>query len=349
MSSNLTDSSVVILGGGPAGSASAITAAGLGMRVILIERDEFPRPAPGESLHPGVQPLLRQLGVEEEVLAAGFLRYAGHRVHWEGVERFQPFGQDADGPWLGFQAWRPTFDAILLDRARRLGVSVLQPCATTGLLTSAGRVSGLETASGPVQAGVVIDATGRWRAVSRWLGLTFQRHGPHRIAWYGYANGPLATLQDVPSLRADDRGWTWVARVQPQTCAWSRLNFNNARPPANWLPDELAGMTPVAPVRGLDVTWQVVNRPAGPGYFLVGDAAATLDPASSHGVLKALMSGMYAGHLAANVLGGVIPSEVAASHYSDWVRKWFDQDIARLDELYKLLPDSGFTLSAVLE
>src|SRR5262249_9354627 len=101
---------ILVLGGGPAGSAAAITAAGLGLPVTLIERAGFPRHAPGESLHPGVGAILRQLGVEQEVLDAGFLRYSGHLVRWDGAERMQPFGADADGPWLGYQAWRPTFD-----------------------------------------------------------------------------------------------------------------------------------------------------------------------------------------------------------------------------------------------
>jgi flavin-dependent dehydrogenase len=358
----LSDAAVLVLGGGPAGSAAAITAAALGLPVTLIERDGFPRHAPGESLHPGVQPLLRQLGVEREVLDAGFIRYPGHVVRWGGAERLQPFGEDAEGPWLGFQAWRPIFDALLLDRARRIGVAILQPYPVNGLLTRGGRVTGVETASGPVRAQVVVDATGRWRALSRWLGLEWQRRGPPRIAWYGYASGPLAARQGVPSLRADDQGWTWAARVRQQTSAWTRLNFNNARPAADWLPAELEGMTPAGPVRGADVTCQAADRPAGAGYFLAGDAAVSLDPASSHGVLKALMSGIYAGHLAAHVLGGAVPGDAAASHYSDWVREWFDRDITRLDDLYELLPGSpaaavtagpaplgGFIPSALLE
>src|SRR5260221_4170209 len=99
-------------------------------------------------------------------------------------------------------------------------------------------------------------------------------------------------------------------------------------------------MTPTGRFRGADVTWQVADRPAGPGYFLAGDAAATLDPASSHGVLKALMSGIYSGHLAAHVLGGKVPGEAAASHYSAWVRESIHRCIARLDGLYGPLPGS---------
>ena len=104
------DTDVLILGGGPAGSAAAITAANAGLRVTLIEREEFPRSVPGESVHPGIQPLLKQLGVETSVLKADFLRFPGHIVRRNGIEQFIPFGEDEQGQWLGFQLWRATFD-----------------------------------------------------------------------------------------------------------------------------------------------------------------------------------------------------------------------------------------------
>lgn len=329
---------VLVLGGGPAGAAAAITAAAAGLSVTLIERDASPRPAPGESLHPGVQPLLRQLGVEGAVLAAGFLRHPGHVVRWGGADQYQPFGADAAGPWLGFQAWRPTFDALLLDRAKSLGVTVRRPCRPTGVVVAGGRVVGVETTSGRLTAGVVVDATGRGRAVSRWLGLTWRQSGPARRAWYGYASGPQAAAFAVPALRADAGGWTWVARVRPETCAWTRMNFDATRPAAGWRPPELAGMAADGPARGADVTWRAADRPAGPGYVLAGDAAAALDPAASHGVLKALMSGIAAGRLAADARRGAVPERVAAEHYSHWVGDWFDRDVSRLDELYARLP-----------
>src|SRR5262245_20642366 len=156
----MNEADVVVLGAGPAGSAAAITAAAAGLRVLVVEREQFPRAAPGESLHPGVQPLLRQLGVEEEVLAERFPRHPGHVLRWGGAERFEPFGADADGPWLGFQAWRPTFDRILLDRARALGATVWQPCQVRGPVAADDLTRGLDTEAGPVRAGLVVDATG---------------------------------------------------------------------------------------------------------------------------------------------------------------------------------------------
>jgi flavin-dependent dehydrogenase len=90
---------------------------------------------------------------------------------------------------------------------------------------------------------------------------------------------------------------------------------------------------------GADATWRLSHRPAGTGYFLVGDAASVLDPASSHGVLKALLSGMMAGHLIGAVVGGTVAAGVAIDSYSRWIREWFAHDVARLNELYaKVVP-----------
>lgn len=337
----MSEADVVVLGAGPAGSAAAITAAAAGLRVIVIEREAFPRAAPGESLHPGVQPLLRQLGVEADVLAQRFPRHPGHLLRWGGPERFEPFGADADGPWLGFQAWRPTFDQILLDRARALGATVWQPCHVRGPVAAGDLTRGLDTDAGRVRAGAVVDATGRWRAVTRWLGLRWARRGPTRHVWYGYASGDQPTgREEVPALTADRAGWTWVAPVRPRTYQWTRLNFDRSRPPDGWLPDELTGLTPDGPACGADATWRVADEPAGRGYYLAGDAAAVLDPASSHGVLKALMSGIHAGHLIAQQRLGRVGPEAAAARYGRWLRDWFERDAARLGVFYAALADA---------
>jgi hypothetical protein len=59
-----------------------------------------------------------------------------------------------------------------------------------------------------------------------------------------------------------------------------------------------------------------------------------LDPASSHGVLKAVMSGMMVGHFIEKHLNDGIPSELVASEYNRWLAAWFAHDASRLRELY---------------
>ena len=83
-------------------------------------------------------------------------------------------------------------------------------------------------------------------------------------------------------------------------------------------------------------------RAAGPGWFMVGDAAAALDPTSSHGVLKAIISGMTAGHLMAAVLDGKAPPEATAAAYHEWLAGWFSEDAAKLTQFYRRLSAAGF-------
>src|SRR5215212_2268165 len=93
---------VVVVGGGPAGSAAALWCVRQGLRDVLLEREVFPRHRPGETLPPGVEPIFVQLGVAEVVTAAGFARHPGTWVCWAGPRRFDPFGRDTDGAWYGF-------------------------------------------------------------------------------------------------------------------------------------------------------------------------------------------------------------------------------------------------------
>ena len=119
---------VIVIGGGPAGAASSTMLAKKGWRVILLEREKFPRDHVGESLLPASIPILEELGVLPAVEAQGFLKKRGATMVW---------GRDKE-PWSWFfgetnrryphsyQVWRPTFDHLLLDNAAANGVDVRQ-------------------------------------------------------------------------------------------------------------------------------------------------------------------------------------------------------------------------------
>ncbi|HEY0129869.1 MAG TPA: FAD-dependent monooxygenase, partial [Allosphingosinicella sp.] len=165
----LAEADVAILGAGPAGCAAAITAASAGARVTLIEARCFPRAAPGETLPPGAEPLLRQLGLWDEVVASGFHRHEGIWVERNGKARFEAYGADEAGPWRGLQAERSRFDALLLERARQAGAVVLQPARPIGV-TIADEVR-LRTDAGELRTRWLIDAAGSGHWLARRLGL----------------------------------------------------------------------------------------------------------------------------------------------------------------------------------
>jgi flavin-dependent dehydrogenase len=340
MNTQLFKSDVVVIGSGPGGSATAISCALKGLQVILIEAKLFPRLHPGETLHPGVEPLLKQLGVFQSVLEAGFLRHAGNWVQWEGEKKFIPFGEDASGTWFGFQAWRPEFDRILLSRAIALGVKVLHPCSASKLLLekNTNRIIGVETSQGIIQAAKVIDAAGSNHWLAKKIDIPINYHSPRLIARYGYAIGECPPRDNSPAIVADSQGWTWTAKVRPHLYQWTRLSLTKEKIEKDWLPKEYEGLQIKYHSQAADVTWRIVSQPAGDGYYMVGDAAMVLDPSSSHGVLKALMSGMLAGHLLASEYYGKINEFEANYQYSQWINNWFQNDVQELKKMYAMLP-----------
>lgn len=335
----MSSADVSIVGSGPAGTAAAIQCAQAGLRVVLIDREPFPRERPGETLHPGIEPLLRQLGVSERILSAGFLRHDGNWVQWEGDSRFMRFGSDHSGQWHGFQAWRADFDAILLNRARELGVQVLQPRRALQPIVSGGRVVGVVTSQGPLRSSFLIDAAGGQHWLARQLGLKVTEYSPPLVASFGYGEGECCIRDDAPAIVADKLGWTWTARVRPRLYQWTRLAFEHKTLDEDWVPPEFERLKPRGRTRGADVTWRIVKETAGPGYFIVGDAAAVLDPAASHGVLKAVMSGILAGHCITRVLWYGHPEATATRAYRQWLSDWFKHDVTGLKKLYSGLPN----------
>lgn len=335
------DADVAVVGGGPAGSAAAIACASRGLRVLLLERDALARDRPGETLHPGVEPLLAQLGVAERLEQVTGARHEGIWIEWGAPRRFEPYGADSDGPWSGFQVSRSAFDNLLLDRARALGAEIRHPCTVVAPLVSEENIHGVLTSDGPVVARVVVDATGRSRWLGRALGVESPARSPRLIARYGYVEGACPARDAAPALVGDREGWTWTARVGDRKYQWTRLDFGR-RADADWLPDEFRALTPLVRSRGADVTWRMADEVARPGWFMVGDAAALLDPTSSHGVLKALMTGMMAGHLIAGVLHGKAPAAEAAQAYHAWIAGWYEADVRKLRDFYGMLGSTHF-------
>lgn len=337
-----TDADVVVAGGGPAGAAAAIWCALSGLRVILVERDQRPRPRPGETLHPGVEVPLAQLGVAEYLTAGELPRHAGHWVCRDGRSWFVPFGGDGRGQWRGFQIARPALDGLLLGRARAVGVDVRAGVSVRRPLLSAGRVVGLDTADGRIGSRLTLDASGSAHWLARRLGLGVRRHSPRLTATYGYAEhatrDEFDERRDAPVFTTGRHGWTWTARVGQGVHHWTRLRLAQGRPQME-PPTSVAALRPLGRPRGADVTWRLVDRLAGPGYLVLGDAAAVLDPASSHGVLRALLSGMQAAHLATAVHHRPSLEAQAAAEHTRWLRAWFAHDAENLRASYRGLSE----------
>jgi flavin-dependent dehydrogenase len=323
---------LAVVGGGPAGCAAAIGAASSGLTVAIIERTVFPRDIPGEALHPDVESLFSELGVAESVSNAGFIRYPGWILERSGRRDFMPFAGPS-GLRFGYQAWRAELDSILLARARYLGATVVQPATRLEVLFVNRRVAGLQVDSDPLHCRYLVDATGSARWLSRKLRLRVDAFSPRLLARFAYFREADA-LGIIPEFREHTCGWTWLARVRKDCCQCVQLSLaagTHLPPPA------LDGCAADLRFRGADVTWRLVSESAGPGYFICGDAAATLDPAASSGVSRALAAGLKAARLATGVIHGTIDEASAGHEYREWLAQEFTDRAAELASRYRAL------------
>lgn len=328
---------VVIIGAGPAGCSAAISCAQHGLKVALVERLAFPRQRPGETLHPGIEPLLRQLGVAGKVLDVPFIRHTGTWVKWETKRCFVPFGEDHNGPWQGFQIPRVMLDGFLLDKAIASGVHALQPCNAKQLLVEKNRVVGVRTQTEQLLCRHLIDASGAHGWLARQLGLVSHRRSPALTALYGYKRGSVE--EDALGIFADRQGWYWTAHIEHELYHWTRLYFGqNHAPKASAIPASLEQLPCIGRIQGADVTWRICDQTAGNGYFIIGDAASVLDPGASHGVLKALMSGIMAAQCIVDETAIAAHSRDISRHYHQWLREGFESDVRKMLELYAAHP-----------
>jgi flavin-dependent dehydrogenase len=160
----------VVVGGGPAGSATAARMAAAGLRVMVLDRATFPRPKPcGECLSPAAVEALGRLGVLDRVLGAGAAPVKGWRIHAGEAAPFE--GRfPAERPGLALS--RDRLDALLLNHARESGAEVRPEARVVELERDGGRIAGVRLVTGEVvRARVVVGADGLRSVVVRRLGL----------------------------------------------------------------------------------------------------------------------------------------------------------------------------------
>lgn len=352
----LSFTDVIIIGAGPAATATAITLRQKGLSCLIVEREQMPRYRPGETLHPGMEVLFRKLGVWEAVLERVYLRPRGVLVRQFGIEQLMLYGQDADGEWRGFQMARQVLDSLLLSRAESLGAHLQLQSRALRLNFKQGNITGVRTDKGDFLARFVVDCGGGRHWIGKQLRLTVRRYSPRLFARFGYFMGRGERIYDSPLMEFDNFGWTWLAQVQENLLHWTRLDVTLSTGKQRLLlpcvsahirrSARFAGVDELidfSSTRGADVTWRILEAPAGPSYFAAGDAAAVIDPASSQGVLKAVMSGIYVGYLIERVLTNPTIQPIVIAEYTRWLYAWFLNDISILARRYsRTFPDWVF-------
>ena len=370
----MTDLPIIVIGGGPAGSCASALLARQGHSVVLLERERFPRAHVGESLLPASIPILQNLGVLEEVERAGFTVKRGATMIW-GSDR-EPWSwhfseTNASNP-TAFQVWRPDFDAILLNNARRAGVDVREACQATGVafddvgVAVAVRCRPNDGSGSEVElpSRYVVDASGQGGLLSRQLGLRQWDDFFRNLAVYGYYQGGerLPSPDDGNILiESQPAGWLWHiplrdgwASVGAVVDAETGQQGIRELGPQRFLESQVSAAPRMAEMlssarfaSGPEVLrdWSYRCKTLhGPGYILAGDAGCFIDPLFSSGVHLALTSGTLAAAAVTSALDDPSIAAPAGQVYQQLYYKEYGhfRELARLFYSSNRTADSYF-------
>lgn len=329
---------VLVAGAGPAGSATAGLLAQAGARVLVLEKDEFPRFHIGESLLPAGLPVLERLGVEPQ--GETFVYKRGARFICEATGRSQTFAFDEalDGPPRhAWQVERAGFDTLLRDRARELGATVVHGVEVSAADSDADG-AWVATAAGRYTGRYLIDATGQSRLSARLHQSGTPYHCFGSSAAYTHYEGlgdeALAELEPHFDIRIMIRpdGWGWIIPLAGRRLSVGLVSARHAT--VETLEQGLlAGPTVSRLTQGARrLESQVVanfsyrnERSTAARFAAVGDAACFLDPVFSSGVTLAL-------HAAESVADRVAPALEAGTEADPHL---LDDHVASMDRAYR--------------
>jgi len=309
---------VAIIGGGPAGSSAAALLALAGRRVIVFEREKFPRFHIGESLLPFSMKAFTRLGLHEKFARAGFMeKFGGEMCSACGDKGVKFYFKDGFRSQTdhSYQVTRADFDKVLLDHAAESGAEVHEE-------TTVDRVAflkeGLElrvtakNSSRDVGARYLIDASGRNSVVGNYFKLKKNYDHLQKMSIFAHYGG-VERDQGIDGtltrmVRGIDR-WFWVIPLTAERTSigivLDSATFRAAKKsPEAFLEEAVAEQpqlanrmqiaTRVSPVyTAADFSYRN-TRLTGERWLLAGDAAGFIDPVFSSGVFLAVLAGEHA-------------------------------------------------------
>jgi halogenation protein CepH len=322
---------VVVIGGGPGGASAATVLAERGLKVLVLERQHFPRFHTGESLLPALWDLWDRLDVTAEIEAAGFvpkqgiafgMTRSGDEVVLLTAEYPEYFPRT-----YAYHVERARFDQILLDNARKKGAEVREGWSVQDVIFEADQARGVLAGPNdgelrPILAAVVVDATGRDCLISRRLGWRRPDPALNKVSHFTHFAGAgrrsaqeFLTTHDtlagatVTDVHTVDGGWLWYipladevvsvgvvldAKGAGQIRGGPQERFDHAVASCPKVREWLRRARPLMPMQTISNIAYINDRFVGHGFMLVGDAAMFIDPIFSSGVTLAMRGGIFA-------------------------------------------------------
>lgn len=318
---------VVIIGGGPGGSAAAGFLTKGGLHVVLLDKAKHPRPAVGESLIPHIWKLTDELGFSEKIKTDGFLPKAGGVVVWDGriqLMRFSDFGYAGRS---GLHVERDRFDELLLRHVEGLGASVFEEVIVRNVELDApgGPVvryddrRGGGRAEGSISCRFVVDASGPAAVLAKQLDSRKLVHSDTKfVGLWGYfknaryfgvdgeshAPSEVRDAKPVTLVIKYEDGWIWDIVLRGETSVGFVMSTDRVKSmdrsereryfletcrSVPYLRELLAEAEYVPGSLAFRPDYSYYSdRVAGDRFYCVGDAGAFVDPIFSQGVLTAL-------------------------------------------------------------
>jgi hypothetical protein len=355
----------IVIGGGPAGSIVALALARLGRRAIVLEKTQFPRFHIGESFLPATFDRLRELGLEPELrklphvpkFGAEFaMGYGGKHLEIEFSDGFCPCPET-------FNIERSIFDEMLLREAQRGGAEVRQNVTVKQILSLTDGDVRILTDAGEIRGRFLLDASGQQTVVGRHLGTRKTAEEPHlrKVAYFNQFDKvwrPPGRKEGQPLIAMMDEGWFWAIPLNEHRTSVGMVldaevarrisqseNINSdamlawgiARCPA--VEERMREAVGTNEPNRVLADFSYRCRPyAGDGYFLIGDAAAFMDPIFSTGVSVATNGAMAVAKYVDDILAGRISAARARKKYISHL----EESTATLFQLIRQYYDHSF-------
>jgi flavin-dependent dehydrogenase len=368
------DYDAIIIGAGPSGCSAASILAEYGHKVLILEREKFPRYHIGESLIPFTFGPLERLGLIPKLKQSHFMKkYSVSFVQTDG-QASQPFyfftRYDRDTIAQSWQVLRSEFDQMLLDHAREKGAEALEEMSVTELIKEDGRVVGVRAANsaGSVseyRARITLDCTGKEAFTATRSGWRMRDPYLNKVAVWTYYKGSKreAGLDEGATTVAfvPDKGWFWhipqhndmvsvgvVAEgkylsrggVKDPKAMFDREVEENV-----WIKEHLSTGTSTGEYWITSEYSHHSQYCSAPGLLLVGDAFAFLDPVFSSGVMLAMKSGVMAGE---DVHSGIVSGDLSPEHFAGYGAA-LRQGVENMRKLVYAFYNPGFSFRDVIK